>query len=64
MGQGHKVVFFSALGCCDVLSLVIQMVVAVLSAFDQLRQGVMLETEIHKVNISFGNQSTKMTDIM
>lgn len=50
MGQGHKVVFFSALGCCDVLSLVIQMVVAVLSAFDQLRQGVMLETGIHKVN--------------
>ena len=55
--------FLSALGCCDVLSLVIQMVVAVLSAFDQLSQGVMLGTEIHKVNISFGNQCTKITNI-
>lgn len=42
MGEGQVDVFFCAHGCCDVLSFVVKLVVAVLSACDQLRHGVML----------------------
>lgn len=44
-------VFLCACGCRDVLSLVIKLVVAVLSARDQLRYGPVLETKIHTINV-------------
>lgn len=42
-GEGQVNMFFCAHGCHDVLSFVIKLVAAVLSACDQLRQGAMLE---------------------
>ncbi len=51
MREGQVDVFFSAHGCHDVLSLVIELVAAVLSACDQLRYGAMLETKIHNVYV-------------
>lgn len=45
MREGKVDMFFCAHGCCDVLSLVIELVATVLSACDQLRHGAMLEKQ-------------------
>lgn len=45
MGKWQVDVFFCAQGCSNVLSLVIKLVIAILSACYQLRHGAMLKTK-------------------
>lgn len=51
MGEGQVDVFLCARCDCDVLPLVVELVVTVLSSCDHFGHGALLKTKIHNVNV-------------